>query len=58
MFTDRSSSGALNPKAKQATGVLAVAFVKAVLDGDARDMAAWPERHAAILARFSAVGEV
>lgn len=56
MFTDRSSGGALGPKAKQATGRLAVAFVSAVFDGDARDMAAWPERHAAILARFSAVG--
>jgi hypothetical protein len=57
-FTDRSSGGALNPKAKQATGALAVAFVKAVFDGDARDMAAWSERHAAILARISAVGEI
>ncbi len=56
MFTDRSSGGALSPKAKQATGALTVAFVSAVLDGDARDMVAWPERHAAILARFSAVG--
>lgn len=56
MFTDRNSGGALSPKAKQATGALAVAFISAVLDGDAREMAAWPERHAAILARFSAVG--
>lgn len=57
MFTDRGGSGgALNPKAKQATGALAVAFVRAVLDGDAQAMALWPERHAAILARFSAVG--
>lgn len=57
MFTDRGySGGALNPKAKQATGALAVAFVRAVLDGDARSLASWPERHADILARFSAVG--
>jgi pimeloyl-ACP methyl ester carboxylesterase len=56
IFTDRSSGGALNPKAKQATGALAVAFVSAVLNGDAREMAAWPGRHAAILARFSMVG--
>jgi dienelactone hydrolase len=57
MFTDRGGSGgALNPKAKQATGALAVAFVRAVLDGDAQALALWPERHAAILARFSAVG--
>lgn len=57
MFTDRGGSGgALNPKAKRATGALAVAFVRAVLDGDAQAMTTWPERHAAILARFSAVG--
>jgi predicted dienelactone hydrolase len=56
MFTDRSSGGTLNPKAKQATGALTLAFVSAVLDGDARAMAAWPERHAAILARFAVVG--
>lgn len=56
MFTDRNSGGALSPKAKQATGALAVAFVSAVLDGDVRDITTWPERHAAILARFSAVG--
>jgi dienelactone hydrolase len=56
MFTDRHSGGALSPKAKQATGALAVAFISAVLDGDAREMTIWPERHATILARFSAVG--
>jgi predicted dienelactone hydrolase len=55
MFTDRSSGGALSPKAKQATGALAVAFVREVLDGDSREMVAWPEHHAAILARFSVV---
>lgn len=54
MFTDRSSGGALNPKAKRATGALAVAFVSAVLDGDPRAIASWPEQHADILARFSA----
>lgn len=53
MFTDRSSGGALNPKAKQATGALAVAFINAVLDGNTHELAAWPERHAAILARYS-----
>lgn len=57
MFTDRGGTGgALNPKAKQATGALAVAFVRAVLDGDAGPLAAWPERHADILALFAAVG--
>lgn len=56
MFTDRDNSGALNPQVKQATRALAVAFVSAVLDDDARDLSDWPQRHAAILARFSAVG--
>lgn len=57
MFTDRAGTGgALNPKAKQATAALAVAFVRAVLDGDAQALAAWPERHADILALFAAVG--
>lgn len=57
MFTDRTSTGgALNLKAKQATAALAVAFVRAVLDGQAQALAAWPERHADILALFAAVG--
>ncbi len=58
VFTDRGGSGgaALNPQVKEATRALAIAFVSAVLDGDAHAMAAWPQRHAAILARFSAVG--
>lgn len=55
MFTDRNSGGALSPKAKQATGALAVAFINAVLDGNTHELAAWPERHAAILARYSVV---
>ena len=58
MFTDRGGSGGitLNPQVKQATRVLAVAFVSAVLGDDAHDLSDWPQRHAAILARFSAVG--
>ncbi len=58
MFTDRGGSGgvALNPQVKEATRVLAVAFVSAVLGGDARELSDWPQRHAAILARYSAVG--
>jgi predicted dienelactone hydrolase len=59
MFTDRGNSGgALNAKAKQATSALAVAFIHAALDGDASELSAWPARHTAILARYSAVGEV
>lgn len=57
MFTDRGrSGGALNPKVKKATQSLALAFVSAVFDGDAREMLNWPQRHAAILAHFSARG--
>ncbi len=58
MFTDRSGTGGavLNPQVKEATRALAVAFVHAVLGDSAQDLANWPQRHAAILARFSAVG--
>ena len=57
MFTDRAGSGgaALNPQVKAATQALALAFVRGVLDGDEAPLAAWPQRHAAILARFEAV---
>ncbi len=55
MFTDRLGAGglALNPRVKAATRELASAFVRAVFDDDRRDMAAWPQRHQEILARFS-----
>ena len=56
MFTDRNSGGTLGPRAKQATGALTVAFVHAVFGGDMGDIRSWPEHHADILARFSAVG--
>lgn len=54
MFTDRGNSGgALNPLAKLATGALAVAFVRAVVDEDDRGISRWRERHSTLLARFS-----
>lgn len=58
MFTDRGGSGGatLNPQVKEATRALALSFLGAVLADDARDLSDWPQRHAAILARFSAVG--
>jgi dienelactone hydrolase len=58
MFTDRSGAGGfqLNAQVKAATQALAVAFVDAVLGGSGHDLSAWPQRHAAILARFSVVG--
>jgi len=57
MFTDRSAPGGvvLNPQVKVATQALALAFLREVFDGDERPMAAWPQRHAAILARFAEV---
>jgi dienelactone hydrolase len=57
MFTDRAGTGgvALNPQVKAATRELTLAFLRQVFDGDASALAAWPERHAAILARFAEV---
>ena len=56
MFTDRSGTGgvALNPMVKAATRDLASAFVRGVFEGDESGLAAWPQRHANILARFVA----
>jgi hypothetical protein len=56
MFTDRRGSGGalLNPRVKAATQSLAVAFLRGVFDGDEAGLAAWPQQHAALLARFSA----
>ena len=58
VFTDRGGTGGVtfNPLVKEATGALAVAFVSATLGGDGHDLSDWPQRHAAMLARFSAVG--
>ncbi len=55
MFTDRAGTGgvALNPQVKAATQALTLAFVRTVFDGDAAALAAWPQLHAGILARFS-----
>ena len=55
MFTDRGGTGgvALNPQVKEATQALALAFVRTVFDGDDAELRQWPQRHAAILARFS-----
>jgi len=57
MFTDRSGTGGvtLNPQVKAATRELALAFLARVFEGDAAALAAWPQRHAAILARFAEV---
>jgi hypothetical protein len=56
MFTDRvGTGGALNLPAKRATQELAMAFLRKAFEGDGAALAAWPQRHAQILARFSAV---
>ena len=55
MFTDRGGTGGatLNPQVKEATRALAVAFVRGVFDGDEAGLRLWPQRHAALLARFT-----
>jgi dienelactone hydrolase len=57
MFTDRATTGGvwLNPQVKAATQALTLAFLRGVFDGDERALAAWPQEHAAILARFAEV---
>lgn len=54
IFTDRAGTGgvSLNPQVKAATKELTLAFVREVLDGDATELQAWPQRHAALLNRF------
>jgi predicted dienelactone hydrolase len=56
MFTDRGGTGgvALNPQVKTATQALVLAFLHEVFDGDESELAAWPQRNAALLARFTA----
>jgi len=56
MFTDRAGTGGvtLNPQVKAATQALTLAFVRTLFDGDGAALAAWPQQHAGILARFSA----
>jgi dienelactone hydrolase len=56
IFTDRPGSGGavLNPQVKQATRALALAFLRAVFEGDESALVLWPQRWAAILARFEA----
>ncbi len=56
MFTDRRGSGGatLNPRVKQATQGLVLAFLREVFEGDRSALAAWPQQHTDLLARFSA----
>ncbi|MBL8328124.1 MAG: hypothetical protein JNJ71_04665 [Rubrivivax sp.] len=58
MFTDRMGTGGtlLNPQVKAATQQLVLAFVHQVFEGDGRELAAWPQQHAPLLARFDTAG--
>jgi predicted dienelactone hydrolase len=54
IFTDRPGTGGteLNPRVKQATQELSVAFLASVLNGKHDALRLWPERHREIVARF------
>ncbi len=56
MFTDRrgNGSGGFNPQVKQATQGLVLAFLREVFEGEGSTLAAWPQQHNQLLARFAA----
>ena len=55
--TDHGTGGLmLNAQVKAATQELTLAFLQRVFDGDGQGLRRWPERHAGILARFTAEG--
>ncbi|MEI6025934.1 MAG: acetylhydrolase [Betaproteobacteria bacterium] len=58
MFTDRAGTGGLvlNGQVKTATKELGTAFLRQVLEGDDTALRTWPQRHAAIVARFVTAG--
>ena len=58
MFTDRAGTGGvlLNGQVKAATKELATAFLRQVLHGDEQALRDWPQRHAALLAKFVTAG--
>jgi hypothetical protein len=55
IFTDRLVTGGteLNPKVKDATRTLAVAFLRQVFDGLPDALAQWPQAHRELLARWT-----
>jgi dienelactone hydrolase len=55
VFTDRGNTGGaeLNPQIKAATQALSLAFVKALVDGDAAALKAWPQRFGNLVHRFA-----
>ena len=58
MFTDRAGTGGLvlNGQVKTATKELGTAFLRQVLEGDETALRTWPQRHAAIVAKFVTAG--
>ncbi|QTN23008.1 acetylhydrolase [Rhizobacter sp. AJA081-3] len=58
MFTDRSGTGgmSLNPKVKEATRALSLAFLKDVFDGEDAALRQWPTQFAGIVARYTRLG--
>lgn len=58
MFTDRAGTGGalLNPRVKQATRQLSLAFLRSVFDQEDAGLQAWPRDHADILARVQGWG--
>jgi len=58
IFTDRAGTGGvlLNGQVKAATKELGAAFLRQVLEGDDTALRTWPQRHAAIVARFVTAG--
>ena len=58
MFTDRAGTGGvlLNGQVKAATKELATAFMRQVLLGEEQALRTWPQRHAALLARYVTAG--
>jgi hypothetical protein len=58
MFTDRAGTGGLvlNGQVKTATKELGTAFLRQVLEGDETALGTWPQRHAAIVAKFVTAG--
>ena len=55
MFTDRAGTGGIefNPQVKAATQALSVAFLRQVFEGEPLALRQWPQRFAALLARFT-----
>jgi dienelactone hydrolase len=58
IFTDRVGTGgwALNPRVKEATRSLTLAFFKSVLHADNSKLHEWPQRHGSLLADYRALG--